>query len=138
MHLFYVDGVTGSLRKINASSDRTGVYKCQNSTQGAFVLQNDGSVSINVTASFDQVTSGVTMKLGNSNGGWQSVCSGTCGSGGCDLSASCIVVNVSSVLISHALSQNASKEYWMWADFNHVAGTVEPTKGNMTTDAIKS
>ena len=137
-HLFYVDGVTGSLKKINASSDRTGVYKCQNSTQGAFVLQNDGSVPINVSASFDQVTSGVIMKLGNSNSGWQLVCSGTCGSGGCDLSTSCIVVNVSSVLISHALPQNVSKEYWMWADFNHVAGTIDPTKGNMTTDAVKS
>ena len=137
-HLFYVDGITGSMKKINASSDKTGVYHCQNDTQGAFTIENSGSVPKAINASFDQVTAGVTMKIGNADGGWQGACTGVCNVTACDFTSDCVMVNVTSVQIAYSIPQNGSQEYWMWADFNKVAGTVEPTKGNMTTDAVQS
>jgi len=137
-HLFYVDGINGTQKKISAATDKTGVYKCQNSSQGAFSISNDGSVSIDVNASFNQVTSGVTMKFGHSNSAWQASCNGSCNQSSCNLASSCLTVNVTRVRISYSLPINTSKEYWMWADFYKVAGTKEPTKGNMTTIATKT
>ena len=137
MNQFYVDGVTGTISKVNASTDKTGAYHCQNTTQGVMIVHNDGTVGLNISASFSYVTPGITMKLGHSNVGWQSACSGTCGGLGCDLSSSCLKVNVSPVQIAYNMPQNGSKEYWLWADFKNVAGTPEPTKGNFTTNATR-
>ena len=134
-HLFYVNGVAGIDNKVNTSTDKYGVFKCQNSTQGAITVVNDGSVSLSINSSFSNMPSGVTMKFGHDNNAWQSSCDGYCNNTGCDLSSKCLMVNISSVRIAYSIPQNGSKEYWMWADFNKVAGTVDPIKGNMTTVA---
>lgn len=138
--IYYVEPapIDGDETKINASTDSTGSYGCQNTTQGVVVVSNDGSVEINVTAAFDQITSGVEMKIATANAGWQSACTGVCNVTECDLDAACIGLNTSAVLIDYGLAQNTTEEFWLWADFNSVAGTVSPTKGNMTTTAVKS
>jgi hypothetical protein len=137
--LYYVEPtpIDGSEQKINASTDSTGNYKCQDASKGAIKVVNDGSVGLNVTAAFNQVTSGVAMKVATANAGYESACSGTCTAGGCDLSAKCLAVATSNVQIAYNLPQNASKEYWMWADFAGVAGTAQPTKGNLTTTGVQ-
>jgi hypothetical protein len=138
--MYYVEDppINGVEMKINASSDQTGAYKCQNDTQGVIKINNDGSVGINVSATFSQVTAGVRPKIASSDAGWETTCSGTCTGAGCDLSANCILLNTSYQQVIYNLPQNASKEMWLWADFKGVAGTVSPTKGNMTTEAAKA
>jgi hypothetical protein len=133
-----VDGINGTERRIDASTDKTGQHKCQNATQGAIAISNDGSVSIDINASFSQVTPGVTMKMGHDTNAWQLSCNGSCGPSSCDLSNRCLVVNITQVRILYSLPINTSKEYWMWADFKKVTGTKEPTKGNLTTVATKT
>lgn len=135
--LYYVEPgvVDGVATKINASSDQTGNYHCQNSTQGAFRINNDGSVGINISAKLSQVTSGVRPKLATHNWGWESACSGTCTGAGCNLTLKCILINTSYRQIIYNLPQNSSKEIYLWADFKGVAGTVSPSKGNLTTNA---
>jgi len=138
--LYYVEPIpiNGDETKINASTDDSGAYLCQNSSQGAFVISNDGSVGVNVTAAFDQITSGVEMKVGTADAAWQATCDGYCNVTACDLSAACIDVALTDVQIAYNLVQNDTQEYWMWADFTQVAGTVAPTKGNMTTTAVNA
>lgn len=138
--IYYVEPapIDGDETKINASTDSTGDYVCQNTTQGVIVVSNDGSVAINLTAAFNQITTGVTMKIGTHNDAWQLSCDGVCNSTVCDLSTSCIRLNTSAIQIDYNLLQNATEEFWLWADFNNVAGTVSPTKGNMTTTAVKT
>jgi len=135
--LFYVEPapIDGSEDKINASIDQSGSYKCQNATQGAFIISNDGSVGINVSIVFNQITSGVSPKIATSNDGWVDTCSGTCTGAGCDLSADCIELSTSYQQVVYNLAQNASQEMWLWADFDGVAGTSSPTLGNLTTNA---
>lgn len=137
--LYYVEPSpqNGFVKKLNASTDQTGTYGCQNSTQGVLRITNTGTVGINISAQFNQVTSGVTMKVATANVGWQSSCAGICNKTVCNLAAACLKLNTTSVSIKFNLAQNASQAYWMWADFNGVAGTVSPTKGNMTTTAVK-
>jgi hypothetical protein len=137
--LYYVEPapVTGTRSKLNASTDQSGLYKCQNSTQGVLKIYNTGSVGINLTASFNQITSGVRMKIATSDNGWQILCNGVCDAGSCNLTSSCIRILTSPSQIAYNMAQNTSKEYWMWADFKSVAGTVNPTKGNLTTTAVK-
>jgi hypothetical protein len=137
--LYYVEPapIDGDETKLNATTDSTGSYLCQNDSQGAIVVNNDGSVGINVTAAFNQITSGVSMKIATANAGWEGTCSGTCDAGSCDLSANCLALSTGDVQIAYNLAQNASQEYYLWADFNNVVGTVAPTKGNMTTTAVK-
>jgi hypothetical protein len=139
MHMFYVESepIDGMEQKINVSSDATGHYPCQNTTQGAFTIHNDGSVGINVSLGFNQITSGVGMKLAHTNDGWQSNCSGTCSGRTCNLSVECLHLTTSDLQIAYNIQQNGSNQYWMWADFNGVANTFSPTKGNMTTNATK-
>ena len=136
---FYVEPavVNGFVKKLNASTDQTGTYKCQNSTQGIIRITNTGTVGINISAQFDQVTSGVTMKVAMNDSGWQNSCNGVCNKTTCNLQIKCLVVNTTAVGIRYDLAQNATQEYWIWADFRGVAGTVSPTKGNMTTTAVK-
>jgi len=138
--LYYVETapIDGVETKINASTDSTGSYFCQNITQGAFVVSNDGSVGINLTAVFNQITSGVDVKIGTANGAWQSACTGVCNTTECDLGAACIELNTSAILVDYNLAQNSTEEFWLWSDFNGVAGTVSPTKGNITTTAVKT
>jgi hypothetical protein len=137
--LYYVEPVVvnGFAKKLNASTDQTGVYNCQNTTQGVIRITNTGTVGINISAQFNQVTSGVTMKIATANAGWQNSCAGICNKTVCNLAAACLKVNTTSVGIKFNLAQNATQEYWMWADFKGVMGTVSPTKGNMTTTAVK-
>ena len=137
--LYYVEKppINGIAVKLNASTDQAATYYCQNTTQGAIKINNDGSVGINVSAQFNQITTGVRVKAATANNGWESACSGTCGAGGCDLSAACIQLSTSPAQVAYNLAQNSSQEYWLWADFKGVAGTVSPTKGNMTTTAVK-
>ena len=138
--LYYVEPapINGVATKLNASTDQTGVYKCQNQTQGAIKITNTGSVGINVTSAFNQITSGVTMKIAKGPNGYQSACSGTCTGAGCALTADCVQVTTGNAQIAYDLAQNTSQEYWLYADFNGVAGTTSPTKGNMTTTAVKA
>lgn len=138
--LYYVEPVpiNGIEQKINATTDQTGAYPCQNATQGAFKIQNDGSVGINVSATFNQITTGVRPKIATDNAGWEAACSGTCTGGGCDLSANCILLSTSYQQVLYNLPQNSSEEMWLWADFNGVAGTAAPTKGNLTTNATQA
>ena len=138
--MYYVEPppINGKQTKINASTDQTGVYKCQNGTQGVIKVNNDGSVGINVTAVFNQVTTGVRPKISGTNAGWEATCSGTCTTGDCALASTCEVLGTGPVQIAYDLPMNSSKEYWLWADFNGVAGTAAPTKGNMTTNATKA
>jgi hypothetical protein len=139
--LYYVEPppINGIAKKLNASTDQTGQYKCQNVTQGAIKIYNDGSVGINVTAKFNQITTGVRPKLGGSDAAWQQVCSGTCTTGDCTLSNTCLLLStVGDTQIAYNIPQNSSQEYWLWADFVGVAGTTAPTKGNMTTNATMS
>jgi hypothetical protein len=138
VNLYYVEPtpINGVEQKINTSTDSTGVYKCQNDTQGAFVIHNDGSVGLNLTASFNYITSGVRMKLAHSTDGWQAACNGVCGST-CDLTSACVQITTSDSQIAYNIPQNGSKQYWLWADFNGVAGSFSPTRGNMTTNATK-
>lgn len=137
--LYYVEPspINGIQNKINASTDSTGVYLCQNTTQGAIRITNTGSVAINVSAQFNQITTGVTPKIATANAGWQSACSGICNKTVCNLAAACLTLTTGSVPINYDLAQNVSQTYWLWADFNGVAGTTSPTKGNMTTTAVK-
>jgi hypothetical protein len=139
LNLYYVETppLNGIEKKINASADVFG-HNCQNATQGAFTIHNDGTVGIDVSAKFDHITSGVTMKTGHSSNGWKPLCNGSCDGISCNLISNCLRVNVSSVKIAYNMPQNTSKQYWLWADFNGVAGTFAPTKGNMTTNATKS
>jgi len=130
--------IDGDETKINSSTDSTGSYFCQNATQGAIVVSNDGSVGINITAAFNQITAGVGMKIGTENDAWQSSCAGVCNATECDLSASCIGLNTSAILVDYNLLQNGTEEFWLWADFQNVAGTVSPTKGNITTSAAST
>jgi len=136
--LYYVEPapIDGDETKLNASTDSTGAYLCQNTTQGAIVVSNDGSVGINLTAAFNQITSGVTMKIGTDTDAWQSACTGVCNATECDLSSACLELNTSDILIGYDIAQNETQEYWIWADFTQVAGTAAPTKGNMTTTAV--
>jgi len=137
--LYYVEPspINGVQTKINASTDSTGALKCQNISQGAIVVTNTGSVGINVSAEFNQITTGVTMKIAINDTGWQASCAGVCNKTECNLNATCLALSTSPVWIRYDLAQNASQEYWLWADFNGVAGTTSPTKGNMTTTAVK-
>jgi len=136
--MYYVEPVPidGVVSKLNASTDSSGTYLCQNSSQGVLSITNDGSVGVNISAALSQVTSGVSPKIGYSDGAWESSCSGVCNST-CDLSSSCVLINTSSITIVYNLDQNSSQEVWMWADFNGVEGTEAPTKGNLTTNAVK-
>jgi len=138
--LYYVEPnpIDGSETKINASTDDTGVYVCQNATQGAFIINNDGSVGINVSVVFSQITSGVSPKIATANDGWVETCTGTCTGAGCDLSADCITLTTDYQQVIYNLPQNTSEEMWLWADFSGVAGTAAPTTGNLTTNATKA
>ena len=138
--LYYVEKppINGIENRINATTDQTGLYPCQNTTQGAFKIQNDGSVGINVSATFNQITTGVRPKIATANGGWEATCSGTCTGAGCNLNAHCIQLSTSFQQVLYNLPQNSSKEMWLWADFKGVAGTAAPTKGNLTTNATKA
>jgi len=137
--LYYVEPtpINGVQTKINASTDQTGAYPCQNLTQGALTIHNDGSVGLNISANFNQITTGVRPKIATDDAGWETSCSGTCDSGSCDLSANCVALNMSDQLIKYNLAQNTSQQYWLWADFKGVAGTAVPTKGNLTTTAVR-
>jgi len=136
--LYFVEPIPidGDETKINASTDNTGAYFCQNTTQGALIVTNDGSVGINVTAEFGQITSGVTPKVSYNGSSWESVCSGSCDTG-CNLTVACLELNLSAQTIIYNLVQNSSQELWLWSDFNNVAGTLGATKGNLTTNAVK-
>jgi hypothetical protein len=138
--LFYVEPapIDGTQTKINATMDEAGEYACQTDSQGAFKVNNDGSVGINVTIVFSQITTGVSPKVATADAGWQATCDGTCTHEGCDLSSKCILLSTSPEQVIYNLAQNSSKEMWLWADFNGVAGTAAPTKGNMTTEATKA
>ena len=138
--LYYVEPVPidGDETKMNASTDSTGSYLCQNGSQGAFVISNDGSVGVNITAAFNQITSGVDMKVGTDDAAWQQTCDGFCNATACDLSAACVDVALVDAQIAYNLNQNSTQEYWLWADFTQVSGTVAPTKGNLTTTAVKT
>jgi len=135
--LFYVEPpvIDGFETKINASTDDTGTYKCQNETQGVIIISNDGSVSLNISATFNQITTGVSPKIATSNDGWEDTCSGTCTGAGCDLSATCVELTTDYKQVIFNLTQNTSQEMWLWADFNNVEGTISPTLGNLTTNA---
>jgi len=137
--LYYVEPspINGIANRINASTDQTGQYKCQNSTQGAIAIYNDGSVGLNISAKFNQITTGVRPKIGRTNNAWQTVCSGTCTTADCALAANCILLSTGDHQIAYNLAQNSSEQFWLWADFKGVAGTAAPTKGNMTTNATK-
>jgi len=137
--LYYVEPspINGIATKLNASTDQTGVYPCQNATQGAIRISNDGSVGINVTADFNQVTSGVRMKIAKGEGGWQTACDGVCNATSCALTADCVQITTSPVQVAYNLPQNSSQEYWLYADFKGVAGTSAPTKGNLSTSAVQ-
>jgi hypothetical protein len=137
--LYYVEPapINGIEQKINATTDQTGAYSCQNDTQGAIKIVNDGSVGINVTAEFSQITTGVRPKIGGTDAAWEQACSGTCTTGDCALSANCIMLTTLPQQVAYNIAQNDSKEYWLWADFVGVAGTTSPTKGNMTTNATR-
>jgi hypothetical protein len=138
--LYYVETppINGIENKINATTDQTGQFPCQNASQGAFKIQNDGSVGLNVSATFNQITTGVRPKIGGANAAWETTCSGTCTSADCALSANCIMLNTNFQQVAYNIPQNSSKEYWLWADFKGVAGTAAPTKGNLTTNATKA
>jgi hypothetical protein len=138
--LYYVEPppINGVEQKINATTDQTGLYPCQNSTQGAFKIQNDGSVGINVSATFNQITTGVRPKIAGADAAWEAACAGTCTSGDCALSSACILLNTGYQQVAYNIPQNSSKEYWLWADFVGVAGTAAPTKGNLTTNATQA
>ena len=137
--LYYVEPppINGIATKLNASTDSTGQYKCQNSTQGAIAIYNDGSVGLNISATFNQITTGVRPKIGATNHAWEATCSGTCTTGDCALAATCELLSTSPTQVAYNLAQNSSKQFWLWADFKGVAGTAAPTKGNMTTNATK-
>lgn len=137
--LYYVEPapINGIAYKLNASTDQTGAYMCQNSTQGAIKINNDGSVGINVSASFDQITSGVRMKIAKGQDGYQAACTGVCNATSCDLTSDCVQLTTGSAQVAYNLPQNSSQEYWLYADFKGVAGTAAPTKGNMTTSAVQ-
>jgi hypothetical protein len=139
-HMFYVEPapINGIAYKLNATSDQTGQYACQNDTQGAFKVVNDGSVGLNITMVFSQVTPGVRPKVGYSNGGWKDVCTGTCDSALCDLTSDCVLLNTGPKQIIYNLLQNSTKEIWMWADFKGVGGALAATKGNLTSEATKA
>lgn len=138
--LYYVEPapINGDAQKLNATTDLTGAYPCQNSTQGAFKIQNDGTVGINVSATFGQITTGVSPKIGGADAAWESACSGTCTSGDCALSSACILLSTGPEQVAYNVPQNSSKEYWLWADFSGVAGTAAPTSGNLTTNATQA
>jgi hypothetical protein len=138
LNLYYVEPppINGVANKLNASTDISGNYKCQNSTQGAFTVHNDGSVGLNISARFDVITSGVRMKTANSDNGWQIACNGVCTSS-CNLTAACVQVTTVDSQIAYNIPQNGSKQFWLWADFNGVVGSYSPTKGNMTTNATR-
>jgi hypothetical protein len=138
--LYYVEPapINGIATKLNASTDQTGLYPCQNTTQGAFKVQNDGSVGLNVSATFNQITTGVRPKIGGADAAWEAACTGTCTTGDCALSANCIALTTSFQQVAYNIPQNSSKEYWLWADFKGVAGTAAPTKGNLTTNATQA
>ena len=138
--MFFIEPppIDGRAKKLNASTDQTGYYKCQNDTQGVFKISNDGTVGINITMMFNRITNGVRPKMGYSTGGWKSSCTGFCNSSSCDLSSDCMQLNITSQQVIYNLPQNSSKEIWLWADFNGVSGAQGVTKGNLTTTAIKS
>jgi hypothetical protein len=130
--------VEGDEEKINASSDSTGFYPCQNTSQGVMTVSNDGSIDLNILALFNQITAGITPKVAYSNDGWESSCSGICNVTECNLTAKCVVLNTSSQLIVYGLPKSDNRELWLWADFNNVAGTAAPTRGNLTTEAVST
>ena len=138
--LYYVEPapINGVANKLNASTDSAGTYACQNFTQGAIKVNNDGSVGINVSAEFNQITTGVRMKIAKGPDGYQSTCDGVCNATSCTLTADCIQVTTGPAQVAYNIAQNTSQEYWLYADFNGVAGTAAPTKGNMTTTAVQS
>jgi hypothetical protein len=139
-NLYYVEPVpiNGFAKRVNASTDQTGNYKCQNTTQGAFKISNDGSVGINISAKLSNDPTGVVMKLSHANNGWQNSCAGACNAGSCNLSGSCLIINTSYRQIAYNMPANSSKEYWLWTDFVGAHGTVSPLKGNLTTNATKA
>lgn len=138
LNMYYVEPapINGIEQKLNASADIFG-NTCQNSTQGAFTINNDGTVGINISAKFNQITSGVKMKIGRTTDAWRQNCTATCDSISCGLTVDCIRLTTSDSQIAYNIPQNGSKQYWLWADFNGVAGTFAPTKGNLTTNATK-
>jgi len=137
--LYYVEPspINGVQTKINTSTDQTGAYFCQNDTQGALTVHNDGSVGLNISAEFNQITTGVRPKIAMTDAGWESACSATCNVSACDLTTKCVMLNTTAQLVRYNLEQNSSQQYWLWADFNGVAGTSVPTKGNLTTSAVR-
>lgn len=137
--IYYVEPapIDGTETKINASTSSAGTYKCQNSTQSVIRVVNTGSVGINVSTQFNQITSGVTVKLGRNNTAWQTTCNGICNGTICILNQTCLALSTSPVWVAYNIPQNSSRSFWIWADFLNVAGTSSPTKGNLTTTAVK-
>lgn len=138
--MFYVEDspINGIEDKINATTDSSGQYPCQNTTQGVITVSNDGSVGVNITMVFNQITSGVRPKVGYSNDGWKGDCTGVCNSTLCDLTSDCIQLDTGGKQIIYNLGQNSTRNVWLWADFKGVGGTDVATKGNLTTNATKS
>ena len=118
--------INGVQTAINVSSDSAGTSPCQDGTNPSMILNNIGSVSIDVAANFTTaLPTGVTVKTASTAGGY---------------SGATTVPHGAAVSIATSIAaQTGTQDKWWWADFdNYNSGAATSQTRTLNTHASAS
>ncbi len=113
--------------KLNATNSPGGAA-VQTATAGIFNYTNTGNVLVNITVNFSlALPTGVTVKAGWADGGYESACTGN----NLSSTTTCTLVNANTnqTRIANLSTSGAGswRSVWLWADYSSVAIGTDST-----------
>ena len=123
----YFNSSSTTITMINASISDAGTAS-QTNTTAIFRYRNDGNVPINITISFNAITSTcINVKASVGSTGWQSTCTNFTVP---PTNLSCTNWNSSSLTaknVTNGLAVNQVRDLWLWADYTSCSVGLDET-----------